>query len=279
MSDLILLAIAAAGLIWLLFSISGEKSKTGRPDTSPKPKETSGRVADPQKLSWIDKKGQAGEQEVGRILARLPRQEYIVLNDVLLPAQRGTTQIDHVVVSIYGIFVIESKNYTGKIYGTHDSEKWSQYINGEEYHFRNPIKQNIGHVMAVKRLVNLPGEYIIPLVVFTGSATLKVLDCEEVVYDGMLYETICRRRERLLSSEQMERFARILDGSMEENAETKSAHVEQVRERLIQWDAEVNAGLCPRCDGRLVLRKGKYGLFYGCSNYPRCKYTRKIENE
>ena len=225
---------------------------------------------------WTCKKGQLGEEEVQRILSRLPREEYMVLNDVLLPTKNGTTQIDHVVVSLYGIFVIEAKNYQGKIYGTRNSEKWSQYINGEEYQFRNPIKQNIGHAMAIENATLISRRNIIPLVVFTGSATLKVLDCDEVIYDGMLYETICRYRQKVLTPELMETYARIIDQKIEENRETISVHVRGVRERKSRWDQEVNAGQCPRCDGYLVLRKGKYGIFYGCSNYPRCKYTKNL---
>ena len=244
-------------------------------DTPKKPE----KPTEPYEQGWTDKKGQEGEKEVERILAHLPREEYIVLNDVLLPTGRGTTQLDHVVVSLYGIFVIESKNYKGKIYGTRSSEKWSQYIGEEEYHFRNPVKQNSGHVMAVKRVAQISDEIIIPLVVFTGSATLKVLDCDEVIYDGMLYETICRYRDRILSPEQMEHYARVIDDRLEEKAKTKSAHINQVRERIAQWDQEVSSGQCPRCDGYLVLREGKYGSFFGCSNYPRCRYTKKIENE
>lgn len=263
-----LIVVAVIGFVGLLVYISKEHDSSSQPA---KPSEG-------YKPGWTDRKGQEGEEEVGRILARLPREEYIVLNDVLLPTGQGTTQLDHVVVSVYGIFVIESKNYKGKIYGTRSSEKWSQYINEEEYNLRNPIKQNIGHVIAVKRVTHLSDDFIIPLVVFTGSATLKVLDCDEVIYDGMLYETIRSYRNMILTPEQMEHYARIIDERLEENAETKSAHINAVRERVVEWDREVSAGLCPRCDGRLVLRKGKYGSFYGCSNYPKCKYTKKIEN-
>ena len=251
----ILLIMVAVGFIALLVYISKERNASSQPE---KPSES-------YKPGWSDRKGQEGEEEVGRILARLPREEYIVLNDVLLPTGQGTTQLDHVVVSVYGIFVIESKNYQGKIYGTRSSEKWSQYVDGEEYHFRNPVKQNSGHVMAVKRAAHISDDFIIPLVVFTGSATLKVLDCDEVIYDGMLYETIRSHRNRILSPEQMEYYARIIDERLEENAETKAAHINAVRERVAQWDREVSAGLCPRCDGRLVLRKGKYGTFTGAA--------------
>jgi len=265
---ILLIMVAVIGFIALLIYISKDQNVSSQPE---KPSES-------YKPGWTDRKGQEGEEEVWRILARLPREEYIVLNDVLLPAGKHTAQLDHVVVSLYGIFVIESKNYQGKIYGTRSSEKWSQYVDGEEYNFRNPIKQNTGHVIAVKRMTHLSDDFIIPLVVFTGSATLKVLDCDEVIYDGMLYETIRSYRDIILTPEQMKYYARIIDERLEENAVTKSAHINAVRERIVEWDREVSAGLCPRCDGRLVLRKGKYGSFYGCSNYPKCKYTKNIEN-
>jgi DNA topoisomerase-1 len=32
---------------------------------------------------------------------------------------------------------------------------------------------------------------------------------------------------------------------------------------------------CPECGGELVRRKGKYGHFVGCANYPRCAYVRR----
>ena len=180
------------------------------------------------------------------------------------------------IVSLYGIFVIESKNYKGKIYGSYDAEKWSQYINGEQFNFRNPVKQNLGHVIAIERLTRINSKFIIPLVVFTGSATLKLYGCDEVIYDGMLLETIYRYRNKVFSPESMQAYARIIDDKIDDNAQTKSAHVSAVRQRVNKWNEEVNAGQCPRCDGYLVLRKGKYGDFFGCSNYPKCKYTKNI---
>lgn len=41
--------------------------------------------------------------------------------------------------------------------------------------------------------------------------------------------------------------------------------------------AEIDKEKCPRCDGFLVERTGKFGVFYGCSNYPRCNFTKKID--
>lgn len=226
--------------------------------------------------SAADRKGIRGERIVQRILNRLPKEDYIVLNDVLLPNGRGTTQIDHIVVSVYGIFVIEAKNYSGKIYGSHESEEWTQYLIGEQHKFRNPIKQNEGHVRSIQRLTLVGRQYIIPLVVFTGSATVKARGCDEVIYANALYQTICRYRSRVFTEELMRVYARILDDALDETRAAKQAHVAGVQKIIDRRNDEILAGQCPLCDGHMVLRSGRHGYFYGCSNYPKCKYTRNI---
>ena len=267
--EVLIVFLLLIGLIVLVVYIS--KSKHTMPE---KPRKQT--LVEYPIFDAASEKGQMGEREVQEILSHLPRAEYVVLNDVLLPTENGTTQIDHVVVSLYGIFVIESKNYKGKIYGARESEKWSQYIGGKQFSFRNPLKQNLGHVIAVEKATGISSNNIIPLVVFTGSAELKLQGCEEVIYDWMLYDAICSYRSRVLTPERMEVCARIIDEKLEENFETKNAHIIGVRNRTACWDQEVKAGQCPRCDGFLVLRKGKYGDFYGCSNYPKCKFTKKL---
>ena len=82
---------------------------------------------------WLSKPeniGKIGEKRVARKLSWLS-DEYITLNDVLLPTRNGTTQIDHIVVSPYAIFIIETKNYKGRIFGHQDSEEWTQSLLGK----------------------------------------------------------------------------------------------------------------------------------------------------
>ena len=90
-------------------------------------------------------KGWVGEKKVARYLRRLS-EEYTVLNDVILPTETGTTQIDHIVVSPYGVFVIETKNYRGWIFGGEKSAQWTQNIYGHKRSFMNPLRQNYAHV-------------------------------------------------------------------------------------------------------------------------------------
>ena len=72
-------------------------------------------------------KGKQGELIVRDILSHLP-EEYHVLHDIILKTEKGTTQIDHVVISRYGVFTIETKNYRGEIYGDDTRKKWTQLI-------------------------------------------------------------------------------------------------------------------------------------------------------
>lgn len=73
-------------------------------------------------------RGAIGEKRVKNQLSKLPHEDYVILNDIMVETERGTSQIDHVVVSPYGIFVIETKNFSGWIHGSESSEYWVQTI-------------------------------------------------------------------------------------------------------------------------------------------------------
>jgi hypothetical protein len=116
-------------------------------------------------------KGAIGEKIVAKSLSALPKDKYFILNNILLETARGTTQIDHIVVSVFAIFVIETKNYQGPIAGSEHDNYW---LYGYKIKFRNPICQNYGHVRALKKLLT---EYkdipIVPIVTFPKSSDLK----------------------------------------------------------------------------------------------------------
>ena len=95
-------------------------------------------------------KGSVGEAKAARQLSKLDREEYRVINDILVTSHGHSSQIDHIVVSRFGIFVIETKHYKGWIHGGENSEYWTQSIYNHKNKFRNPIKQNAGHIRACK---------------------------------------------------------------------------------------------------------------------------------
>lgn len=222
-------------------------------------------------------KGRKGEIKVSGILSLLPRNNYILLNDLLLPINEEghTIQIDHVVVSSYGVFVIETKNYSGTIYGTEKKEYWSQYLGHKMCEFRNPILQNNAHVKCLQKMFVQFGDiHLIPIVVFVGDAKLKVKTQSSVVSGlvSLVYEVI-RHRTYYLMPLQQTYIVNCLElcnlSSTINNYEHRKVAIqkaERAKQRILE-------GRCPRCGGMLVPRHGKYGEFIGCENYPNCRYT------
>ena len=98
---------------------------------------------------------------------------YHALHDLLIPLYESTTQIDHLYVSRYGIFVVETKNYAGWIYGDAEQKQWTQVLYQQKRRFYNPLKQNETHIKALAYLLKLPVETFHSIVVFVGEAELK----------------------------------------------------------------------------------------------------------
>lgn len=116
-----------------------------------------------------------GEAVVSRVtLTNFGPPEYHLLNHVTLRMRDGTTQVDHILVSRFGVFVIETKNYKGWIFANAKQANWTQVLFNYKFKFQNPILQNFRHVLAVQDLLDfLPPGAIKSAVVFTGEAHFK----------------------------------------------------------------------------------------------------------
>jgi hypothetical protein len=100
--------------------------------------------------------------------------DYHLMNHVTLPMNDGTTQVDHILVSRFGVFVIEAKDYKGWIFANANQANWTQVLFNWKFRFQNPIFQNLRHVRAVRELLDfLPPGIIQSVVVFTGEAEFK----------------------------------------------------------------------------------------------------------
>lgn len=120
--------------------------------------------------------GKRGEKIVAKELGRLKRKDYIVINDLLLPTVNGkTSQVDHVVVSTRGIFVIETKNHAGRITGSEEAQYWQQHLPSQSRGFYNPVLQNRSHLRAIRRhLPKLDAALFSTMVVFTEAWRLDI---------------------------------------------------------------------------------------------------------
>lgn len=221
-------------------------------------------------------KGAIGESRVSRKLRNLNSEEYKVLNNVYLSSSNGLSQIDHIVISIHGIFVIETKNYSGWIHGNENSEYWTQTIYKYKKNFRNPIKQNWSHIYALKELLSEYNQVIYhPIVVFVGSAELKNITSNlPVIYDFQLLRAITNNRtNKNLTILQVSNIVDLINKLCVKDKQAKIKHNNQLRNHSFKRKNTDILSVCPKCAGELVVREGPYGHFYGCSNYPKCRFT------
>lgn len=237
-------------------------------------------------------KGKAGEMHVHNILLELPS-EYYIMDDVVLNTVRGTTQIDHIVISRYGVFVIETKNYRGNIYGNDDSIHWTQKISTDVIYrkkwyktytyvtknkFYNPVKQALGHMYEVKNsLKEWPYLKIVPIVVFTGTASLENVHTNNyVIHETELLPIIQSFKTSYLSDTDLQIVIERLSLLNVREYVDNATHVKNVRAAKKELNDKLSSRICPRCGGTLVERNGKFGPFIGCSNYPNCTFTSEI---
>ncbi len=228
-------------------------------------------------------KGMIGEWYVNLKLTRaLERQQYQLFKNVTLPTSNGTTQIDHILLSPFGIFVIETKNMQGWIFGSERQTKWTQQIYKHKSSFQNPLRQNYKHTETLRDLLALPLESVHSVVVFTARAKFKTDMPVNVGYVNDAISFIQSHQQVCFSELQMMELAHQLSAKkLQAGLKTHLQHVKHVRE-IVEYkqqshqikDKAVVKRICPRCDSGLVARKNrKTGEdFIGCSSYPKCRY-------
>ena len=124
------------------------------------------------KTRWF--KGKVGEFYVSKVTrAKLPGDTYFAVENVTLRADDGTTQIDHIYVSRFGVFVVETKNYKGWIFGSERQAQWTQQNYQTKNRFQNPLRQNYKHVKTLETALGLPSDAIHSVIVFVGECTFK----------------------------------------------------------------------------------------------------------
>lgn len=236
--------------------------------------------------------GQIGEEKtVNRlIISKLSGKHGIILDNVYVPKPNGeTSEIDVLFITQKGIFVIESKNYSGYIFGDEDDQKWTVTLykgksfwhnNVEKHQFYNPIKQNNTHIKYLDKYLGNNYKYY-SIIAFSERCELKsVPQNREDMY-------ICHRNDinqyisyiwdktpDLLTESEISYIANKLENTGAD-AETKIKHIEQTKTKYESRE------VCPICGGKLVLRTARKGSnagnrFYGCSNFPKCRYTKQL---
>jgi restriction system protein len=201
---------------------------------------------------------------------------YIDVNNVTISATNGTTQIDHIIVSCYGVFVIETKNMSGWIFGDEKSPQWTQSFAKKRFKFQNPLHQNYRHTRALSEFLDIEHDKFFSVIMFWGTCEFKTSMPSNVIKNGYT-DYIKSKKIILFSNAEVETIvSKIRLGRLPKNVVTQREHISSLKKRV------ENTKICPKCGNQLVLRTAKSGInvgspFYGCTKYPYCRYIGQIK--
>lgn len=187
-------------------------------------------------------KGAAGEWALNNVLVRELPDSYQHYRNLVIPTEKGDfTEIDHLVLSPYGIFVIEVKNYRGWIFGGEKQPKWTVQYFRSRHQFMNPLHQNYKHTEAVKQLLGLTGTHsavVQSIVAFSVRADFKFQIPPNVMYSGLVADYIKGFYQQCLSDEQLRQFGARLNMAKASKKVLRKLHMQQFEPKK-----SVNAGL------------------------------------
>ncbi len=178
-------------------------------------------------------KGWYGEYRINQLLLKkLDDRFYTIAINITLPIGDGTTQIDHVVLSPYGIFVIESKNMKGWIYGKAREKNWTLKVFKKNYRIQNPLHQNYKHLKTLEAYLEKPLSSFHSIVVFSDKAEFKTSLPANVLHPGALIDYITSFKEIILSDSEIEDMIAILqENALEENLKNKRQHIAYLQQK------------------------------------------------
>lgn len=163
----------------------------------------------------------------------LNKNKYHIIENVTLYTENGPTQIDHIIVSIYGIFVVNKKNMEGWIFGNKTQKIWTKKINNHRYKFQNPLHQNYKHIEALPSLLGLDKRHIYSLVVFLGDSTFKTKMPDNVIHDEGYIRFIKSKKQHVISEPCVSEILKIIERSqVVPSFNTRSEYVKYVCQML-----------------------------------------------
>ena len=271
--------------------------------------------------------GKLGEYLIYKKLRSMENDGAKFLFNIYVPKEDETTEIDVLMLHQKGIFVFESKNYSGWIFGKENQLKWTQVLptgkgKSQKEHFYNPIMQNRTHIKYLKALLGQEYPYF-SIVAFSRRCTLKDInvtsDVKVINRDDIgntVQNILSNNLPAVLDEDKINQLYELLLPLTQKSEEEKLKHIEQIQNSIVKEapaktdepatvsesvadaapveevaspvqpeqapeNPSENTKICPRCGADLVLRTARRGAnagssFYGCSNYPKCKYIEPI---
>ena len=208
----------------------------------------------------------------------LDSKQYHIFNSVFIQGKDKETQIDHIIVSKYGVFVVETKDRSGWIFGSERDAQWTQVIFDKKVRFQNPLRQNYLHTRSLADVLGIEHNKIHSLIVFWGDCEFKTPIPENVV-KGIFKSTryIKSKKQILLTDADVDRICKQI-----KTIKNNTSILQGIRHAYSLHKRYDNTSICPKCGGKLIERKSTRGKragnkFLGCENYPQCRYTKELE--
>ena len=180
-------------------------------------------------------KGKFGELAVSSHVKRYLKENYILLNNCTLPDDRaGTTQIDHILISPYGIFVIETKNFKGWIFGGERQKNWTQQLYKKRYTFQNQLHQNYKHEIVLRTVLEdlVDIEHIHSVIVFMPDCEFKTQMPANVFKGASWVDYVKSFDTEVINRMRMQRIRRRIEKEvLEKSWKTDRIHIENLKKR------------------------------------------------
>ncbi len=213
----------------------------------------------------------------------------LVLRDVLIDGAEGfTSQIDLLIIGCRGIYVIEMKTFSNaKIYGDIKKSKWRYYTHGKKYEIYSPVKQNEKHIQYLKEFLKPFGEIpcfsIVTMICdnfkISGEPEADTVICNSLPSMEKAIYQIAEGNPELFDEEKKKEIYEYIKEHQHIGRDARIAHKKNVISYKNSLEEMKREKKCPHCKSNLVLRRGKNGTFYGCSGFPKCRYTEKCEEK
>lgn len=242
----------------------------------------------------IHNKGAFGEYKIGECLEKIEGYKKLMFN-LYIPAESGkTTELDVLMIHESGIYLFESKNYSGWIFGSEDRKEWVQSFQaGKKEYFFNPIMQNNIHMKWLQNFIEDRNLSFYSYIVFGNGCELKNVTTttgnHAVVCLCQLYKSICSNAKfykNCLTQEQVKGIYEKLLPCIKVDESKKEKHIEDIKEKYYFSAEDIEnynsrGEKCPFCGRKLVIRTATKGSYFGkhfiaCSGYPKCRYTQNI---
>jgi restriction system protein len=159
-------------------------------------------------------RGDIAETRVRRILAAgLEKNRYTLFNDITVPSGGGTVHIDHLIVSRFGIFVIESQFARGWVSGEEFQDRWKLDHWRGSTRIDNPLHRNALKVEALENILKVPSRTLYSVVVLVGQNGFKTAMPERVLTPEKLLAYIRKKARPLLEGEQADRVIKKIEAA------------------------------------------------------------------